>query len=460
MIGVACVAIGAALALNPVLTLVVLGVVGLVVLAVVRPQWLAVAVVVGILTLDGVAQLSTSLRLVVWLKEISVLLLFASATIRSLRQGRMVRPILLAPVLAIVAVCLVSAFLNAVPVLTLVLGLRNYLRYALVYLAIVQSGFSESQRRGLLAAMLAIAVLQIPVSAFQFFFTSHGNPDLITGTLGPGMSGVLTLWLTLCAALVLSRAVSEKRFSRPGVLMVLALFIPTLLNETKVSFFLTPVMGIWVGTRQIGWRRVGRALLVMMLVALVVLTSLGVYQRFYSGKVYDIDYVRQYLTAEYETGGRLNRLSAAGLATELVGRTSQSFVIGYGPGTASASSIAGGAGRVFNEFGLLSIDDTFLARYTIELGILGWFALLALVFSSYLLVRRARQGRVGPWWLAAAESALFAGLVEVALSFYTATWIADSLALFFWLSAALAESAVAEAKAQGGHHASEGVLEE
>lgn len=455
---VACIAVGAALALNPVVALIVLGAIGLTVLAAVRPYWLAIAVVVGILTLDGLAQLPGAIRSVVWLKEISVILLFTSAMAQALRRRRFVRPMLLVPLLLIVGACLLSALLNGVSALTLTLGLRNYLRYALLYLALVQFEFDERQRRGLLMVMLAIAVAQIPVSVFQFLFTSHGNPDRITGTLGPGMSGVLTLWLTLCSALVLFWAVREKKFSWAWLLLALAMFVPTLLNETKVGFFLIPGMGLWVAARQFGWRRIGRAAVIVGLVAAVVATSLAVYQRLYAGKVYDLNYIRAYLSAEYETGGRLNRLAAATLATELVGRSAQALAVGYGPGTASASSIAGGAGSVFSEFGSLSIDDTFLARYTIELGILGWAALGTLIFSAYMLVRRARQLQLGPWWYAAAESALFAGLVQVALSFYTATWVADSLALFFWLCAALADSAISEARSRVAEGSIEGVV--
>jgi hypothetical protein len=83
--------------------------------------------------------------------------------------------------------------------------------------------------------------LSVPVAIAQRFLISAETGDVVTGLYGYGASGTMTLFL-----LILFFAEFSYRLSRgmPLAGWYLLFWIPIGLNETKITFFIVPVLFI------------------------------------------------------------------------------------------------------------------------------------------------------------------------------------------------------------------------
>lgn len=143
-----------------------------------------------------------------------------------------------------VALCIVAGLvLNAVNIGTFVAGGRPYLKWIPLFLLPAVYRFSENELRLQLKTILSLALLQAPVASYQFFieYWNVATGDVITGTLGPGASGTLSiLMLSVIAGLVTMYIRAYIRLSSL-VLLSIFLFIPCTLNETKITIVLLPI---------------------------------------------------------------------------------------------------------------------------------------------------------------------------------------------------------------------------
>src|SRR5262249_24582232 len=120
-------------------------------------------------------------------------------------------------------------------------GLRFYLRALPVFFLPAVFEVNEAQLRTQLRVILAIALLQVPLSVYQrytVYALGHGSGDAVYGTLI--ISSILSIFLiaVICvaAALALRGRLSKVAF----VCIFLLLVIPTTINETKSTLFLLP----------------------------------------------------------------------------------------------------------------------------------------------------------------------------------------------------------------------------
>lgn len=120
-------------------------------------------------------------------------------------------------------------------------GLRFYLRAMPVFFLPAVFEVSESQLRTQLRLVLAIALLQVPISVYQrytIYAAGHTSGDDVYGTLiiSSIMSIFLIAVICVAAALALRGRLSKVAFFCIFVLLV----IPTTINETKGTIFLLP----------------------------------------------------------------------------------------------------------------------------------------------------------------------------------------------------------------------------
>lgn len=118
-----------------------------------------------------------------------------------------------------------------------------------------------------------LAIIQIPISWMQF--SMYGAGDLVGGSLSTGGSGIVTLALFLITFFFIQYYTSTANgnsFQTGHALLFLVLLFPTLINQTKVSFVLLPIM---LGV-MLDFRRRMMASLAMVTVSVIGLVILAV----------------------------------------------------------------------------------------------------------------------------------------------------------------------------------------
>jgi hypothetical protein len=137
----------------------------------------------------------------------------------------------------------IGVLLNDLSLVKMVAGLRFHLKHLPFFLLPAMMDFSDWEFRKQLKFIILLLLLQLPVTVFQRAYSwlqGMQTGDGVVGTLGEGQSGTLTITL-VCAFSILVAFYLKKRISRRFLLVVaLCLFLPTAINETKVTIALLP----------------------------------------------------------------------------------------------------------------------------------------------------------------------------------------------------------------------------
>lgn len=133
--------------------------------------------------------------------------------------------------------------INGVDPGTILFGMRPYMKWIPIILLPMAYRFSDEEIMGQLKLILYLSLIQFPVSFFQRFIEYRDAPtgDLITGTFGSNASGALSIFLISAVAVLMAfymkRMLSLKKF----IVMIVILFLPTTVNETKATILLLPL---------------------------------------------------------------------------------------------------------------------------------------------------------------------------------------------------------------------------
>ncbi len=136
---------------------------------------------------------------------------------------------------------LAGIVINGLSFTTIFVGARVYLKHLPYFLLPAVACFTDSQLKKQLKLLFFLLVLQCPISLFQRFiqFRKDLSGDAISGTLG--LSGTLSA-VMLCSIAVLFAFYLKKKISlRFFLIAALCLFLPTTINETKVTLLLLPI---------------------------------------------------------------------------------------------------------------------------------------------------------------------------------------------------------------------------
>jgi len=123
----------------------------------------------------------------------------------------------------------------------IVAGMRGYLKYFPFFLLPIVYEFSEDQISRQLKFILFLAVLQLPITVIQRFviYSNVATGDAVRGTLATSsiLSIILISTITILFAFYLRKMIARPQF----LWLLLILFIPTTINETKGTLVLLPV---------------------------------------------------------------------------------------------------------------------------------------------------------------------------------------------------------------------------
>lgn len=206
-------------------------------------QFFIYALFVSIFFFEFLERYGLSLRQLTWLPELLSISILIMIVIYLLPK---IKVIYLSPWYLVIFMLLAMEFaagviLNQVPTNIVFLGIRNYLKYIPFFFLPVVYAFSDDKIKNQLKALLAIALIQIPVAMYQRFVESPGiaTGDYVRGTFNS--SSHLSIYL-ICIISILVAFRSRKEISLPvTILLGAALLFPTTINETKGTLMLLPV---------------------------------------------------------------------------------------------------------------------------------------------------------------------------------------------------------------------------
>ena len=324
-------------------------------------------------------------------------------------------------------------------------GLRFYLRALPMFFLPAVLAVSDSQLRMQLRVLLAVALLQLPLSIYQrytIYARGHMSGDDVIGTLMN--SAILSIFLIgvicIAAALTLRGRMSKIAFFCLFVLLV----VPTTINETKGTVLLLPfglLTTLLAGSRPQRRLRVGLAALLLLTVfGTLFVPTYNFFSTVNNPYPYTIQEffgskksVIKYLDKEADVGsrGEVGRVDSVVAPLHELSSDPVHLMLGVGIGNASASSLGSNyTGAYYSLLGRYT-GETSAATFLVESGVLGLtFALLLdwLIFLDAIYVARYDSSLVG----ALALGWLGIMVVMIMTTFYKEYHVYESLSYLFW----------------------------
>jgi hypothetical protein len=187
-------------------------------------------------------RLAITPRFTTWVPEVLAVLTFLVVALQlGFRRKFSINSKYIILILLFLAIMLIGIVLNGVQAGPIFVGIRVYLKHLPFFLLPAVYDFSDEQFKKQLLFILPLLILQCPLAVYQRLFQYRGviTGDVITGTLR--VSGTLSIVMICSIAVIFALYLKKKIGFKLFVITACCLFLPTTLNETKVTLFLFPV---------------------------------------------------------------------------------------------------------------------------------------------------------------------------------------------------------------------------
>jgi hypothetical protein len=415
--------------------------------------------------------------------EVVLLALLAGILARRLGRGRacVSTPVDLV-LLAFVAVSVVSAFANSVPAQSAAYGIRIVLRYAIVFYALANGGFTRSHVRTFLKVFFAAVALQIAVGLLQavtggaakeWFIgakqISVGGTDFARGTESGTGEGLFTVifgtlehynnyghFMSLAFVLAFAIYGTRECFRAQKWLwttMLLA-FVCILLSFSRSSLLIA-VLGTVVVLFARGNRKAALVIVFLLLAGLGAIAYMGIRYAGQDMPVYSTSFVYRWVRPF--TPDRLALTDAGNYRLFLlfivsVRAISLSPVIGLGPGTFGSVLTKSGNAELYEglgmnyEYAAKFAADSNWTTIVAQTGLVGLLVFGAAVFGLAGYSSRVLKRGPSPMLRAICLGQLAASTVIILAAFFSSAFENRFVAYYFW---ALSGLTVALARAEG-----------
>jgi hypothetical protein len=309
----------------------------------------------------------------------------------------------------------VGALINHLPLGTLIIGLRAHMKHIPLFFLPFIYRFSPLDIKKQFYLILVLMIIQVPISIYQRVvqFGWERSGDLITGTvlISGTLSILLLCYITVFYAFFLKEKVGKFVF----LLVSVFLFLPTTINETKVTLVLLP-MNIAIITilfkQKLGRKikTIAVSVLATLIVFMIFVPIYAVFIQPVTGhKLFDFftsDQVERYLYkgVEGKSHEDVRRLDSLAIAFRKLSTEPLVAIHGIGPGNVMESYFQGLEGR-FGEISHLKPTGILLTHLFWELGFLGpiWLLVtLAMIFWDATRLRNRNDvfGTLALGWTA------------------------------------------------------------
>jgi len=393
--------------------------------------------IVGLFILDWLfLKHGIGIRQMTWLPEFISILIAISLPFRTAIKKEGSVPIKYFFLLFLYLAHIGSGFLfNDVTGWTMLSGLRIYTKFIPIFLVVIIFPLTEQEFKKIVLLVFVLAMVQFPVVLWQRFvsYATSLSGDPMGGTLGHSASGVLSIFLLIILSFLVAFYFKEQ-ISLPKFLIALALaFIPTTLNETKITFLLLPVAFVFSAFFIKAKRQtIFRVMLVLCVFVVSFFVFRGIYNYYYNLRYgYSIE---TFLAMP----GRVQRYNSTRIDPMkyafVYGMKDFRFVVfGHGAGNVSEGFTRKLNGKYVQEGIYYGVGDVSFTKMIWELGLLG--TILFFLFPFFVFLDSASMSRKPGF-----EGAFSLGMVNFAVffflsMFYTFTMDSNLLIYLFFLTA-------------------------
>ena len=406
------------------------------VLMLVNPRAAIVTIILGVFSFDYAVSQGILPVMGRWTLDGLILLLFSRVILYKRRTTGLFFRSPIAKLLVIwVATVVLSAAANASPVVQLVLGLRPYVRFVLLYFCLLEFDWDEAFLAKCVRLMTLLFVAQVPISFAQRLLRL--DPDYVSGTL-PG-----TGTISVCAIGFFAGLTAYAVFAHRTRLLVPAaacLLLPVF-AVARAFVIVTPLVVMYIIVRLL--RRGARWNMVVVALSLgLIIANWGLLQgRPAYGSASAIDvlmnpriFLPELWTEPYRAGQYVNvgRLAGLYLTMARISQSWRSLLFGFGPAVAQGSRFVSLRSAAYESLYWLGSRASQAPTSLAEWGVLGTLTFASIYVVNWFLSERFYRLAADPFWKAVAFG--YSVFVAVALLsvVYTAPWGGTSTAFLFW----------------------------
>lgn len=398
-------------------------------------QFLVYSIFVSLFFSNYLFELGVAPRVVKWLPDLLLILAAVVVVVRAVaKKGLAVGVVYPTLLFFLVLDIIFGIILNGVAGGVVFAGLRGYAVIALFFLPAVYH-FSDDQLRRQLYLLLALTVFQLPVTLYQRLvqFAGHLSGDPISGTVKG--SGHLTIYLLAAISVFTAFYLKQRLTKLRYFTFLVAMFLPTTLNETKVTIFFLPlaliVPVLFVGG---GYDKIKKFSGVLLLAAALLAMFVPIYDHLMAPRYAQRVNPAEGIADSFSREGRLEqylersgRLGALGAPFALWSDDPTKFMLGLGIGNTQQS----GLGEQFDGEYLTEYSvSTTLSRWWLEIGLLG---LIPIVLIFLMVLRDSLNLRRGECLTATFALGWIGVLVVLGASLvYSGSVLAPHIAYLLW----------------------------
>jgi len=368
-----------------------------------------------------VFKIGVGFRIITWVPEVFSILITIIVVIRAARYKTVAlnkKYVLFFS--AFVIHVIIGIIVNQVPAGAIIAGLRMYFRFVPLFLLPAVYDFSDQQIKKQLKFLLLLAVLQCPLAIFQRLvqFRHLGTGDVISGTFAA--APILSIYMISVIAVLMSFFLNEEIRPKFFLMILVVLFIPTAINETKATMILLPIaliIPVLFAPRPRYKSKLKLMVTVWTLIAMFLVGFNFMYSQFYTKRsdvfeFYSSDQVQTYLYVGMEADNvsddiRESEVGRIDAIIYAITENSDDFfrlIWGVGIGNAAASFSKFLAGDYLEEYTRLGGKQNGLSHMLWEIGIIGVilvFFLFYLIFFDAKVIRNTvgTSGALALGWI-------------------------------------------------------------
>jgi len=319
------------------------------------------------------------------------------------------------------------AVINGTAIMIVILQFRQY-KYIFLFLVILYY-HNENSFNSVFNLAKAIAYISVIVSVVQRISSNSHKGDVVTGLYGFGASGIMSLFLLILFFSEFSKRIYQ---GKPVLGWYFLYFIPLTINETKIVFFLLPIM--FIVSLMISKKASLKNLFVLLVCAggLFYLISIP-YQMFYHTSAFSYfseEKLMAYMTEDdrYDLG----RLRKVEIAYAIIDKSIIDRTYGYGIGAGYTSGQGEKLGVIAERYYVMNVFSGTrpqIFNSLIDTGLLG----IALQFLFIITVGIKIVFSKAAWKMYD-FTAIFSLIVWLVGFFYQDILTASNLAFFMFTS--------------------------
>lgn len=275
---------------------------------------------------------------------------------------------------------LIGYAINSVAIGPMIVGTRQYLRFIPIFILPAVIHFENKDMKKLLKLLLLLALIQFPVTIWQRYFLYAGikSGDPIGGTLGANTSGVLSIYLVMVLSFITGFYLKKEIKLRHFTMLCILIFIPTTLNETKITLLLLPIAFLIPAFLSKGGlvRTPSKIFNLCIVLSFTVLLFISIYDSFSNRNIIQF-YTKKDKVESYSEKRIVPILTAL---NKVVSGGMKTIICGYGAGNVSVSYSKNLESKHLKEFAAYHPDNVTITKFLWETGFAGTFLFFLLIF--------------------------------------------------------------------------------